>query len=259
MTLFPNLNSKENIKNSSISKPQIYPARVKNIILDSNNAEFKNINGYADIGSISFQPLTTFNDLNSENLYHAKPLWSNIKNYPIIDEIVLIINTISFESNSQINTSSYYYIPLPLNIWNNINHNILPDCNSYNLNPDNHKIVEKITKTLLPEEGDVLIEGRWGNSIRFSHTTPNKKNLNNSWSSMGSELDPIIVISNNHKNIEGTPWNPIQEDINNDGSSIYMTYGQEIPMEFACSNLQSLNITLAKPFDSTLNIPDTTF
>jgi hypothetical protein len=137
----------------------------------------------------------------------------------------------------------------------------MPDINKYDSNPKELNMGNTFkerddVRSLLPEEGDVIIEGRFGNGIRFSSTTPNKKINNNSWSSEGDFGKPITIITNNYNNSEGNPWNPAQEDINTDGSSIYLTSGQEILLDFACKNLQSLNITIANSFNSVLQIPD---
>ena len=84
-------------------------------------------------------------------------------------------------------------------------------------------------RPLLPFEGDVIIEGRWGNSIRFSSTVPNSF-VRNSWSLTGNLGDPITIIRNGQFNEPLMASNPIIEDIERDQSSIYLTSKQSLPL-----------------------------
>lgn len=252
---------KENFSNNSSTKSSstLFPARVKEIIINNDSDLYKN-KGWGFLGSIKFKPLYSGID-SSSDLLIAKPLFNNIKLLPLKEEIVLILPGPSYQLNTQNNSSEFYYFPYPLNIWNSTHHNALPDSTIYNINENELNLgknfIEKDNiQQLLPEEGDVLIEGRFGNSIRFSSTTPQKKQNNNSWSSEGVEGDPIIIISNNHNKTQKNNWIPIQEDINNDGSSIYICSTQEIPINYSCKNLQSFDITISDSFNTTLEIPD---
>lgn len=259
MSLYPNFNSQNKSQPSDTSNI-LFPARVKDVILSNNNKNFKNQNGWVGIGNIQFKPLYQGVDINNNSSLFAKPLFSNLKSYPIKEEIVLIINAPSQNLNNSPNSSDYYYFPFSIALWNNINNNAMPDITNYDFNPKElnfgSTFKEKIIRSLLPEEGDLLIEGRFGNSIRFSSSTPNKNNNNNSWSSIGQSGDPILIISNNHNPEDSNPWIPYQEDINKDGSSIYMCSSQEIPINLACKNMKSFNVTISNAFSNTLSIPD---
>ena len=81
---------------------------------------------------------------------------------------------------------------------------------------------------LLPFEGDKILEGRWGNSIRLGSTV---KNTPNTWSSTGENGDPITIIRNGQGNQTDEGWIPTIEDINNDDTSIYLTSTQKIPLQ----------------------------
>ena len=259
MSLGPNLNPHQSNKPKNNNNKGLFPARVKEILLSNTDRLFKKSNGWADIGMISFKPLYTVLDQNNKSDLFAKPLFSNIKNYPIKEELVLILNAPSIKLNTNPNALEYYYIPFPISLWNNMNNNSFPDISVYDIKKEidlGENFDDLIIRSLLPEEGDVLLEGRFGNSIRFSQTTPNKKINNNFWSSNGQKGDPIIIISNNHNKNESLPWNPIQEDINKDGSVIIMSSKQEIPIDYACKNLQTFNITLSSTFNPSLQIPD---
>jgi hypothetical protein len=89
---------------------------------------------------------------------------------------------------------------------------------------------------LLLFEGDKLLEGRWGNSIRFGSTV---KNTPNTWSTTGTNGDPITIIRNGQGNQTDEGWVPTIEDINNDDSSVYFTSTQKVPLEAASTSYNS--------------------
>jgi hypothetical protein len=85
----------------------------------------------------------------------------------------------------------------------------------------------------LPFEGDVIHEGRWGNSIRLGSTV---KGTPNNWSNAGVDGDPITIIRNGQGTQTPEGWIPTIENINNDNSSIYLTSTQNVPLNAASSN-----------------------
>ena len=91
---------------------------------------------------------------------------------------------------------------------------------------------------MLPFAGDVINQGRWGNSIRFG-STARSLGLNN-WSDSGKNGDPITILRNGQPK-DSTPkgWVPITEDINKDLASLYLTSTQQIPLSLSCENFLS--------------------
>jgi hypothetical protein len=80
--------------------------------------------------------------------------------------------------------------------------------------------------------GDIIHQGRFGNSIRFSSTKTNKTNA---WSQTNLPVEygnPILIINNgihdNPNNIES--FIPSIENPNDDKSSIYLTTTQQLPI-----------------------------
>ena len=178
--------------------------RVTDIILDPSHDRFEDYGQYDSIGTIFY---TTLNQSNSSTDSIAKPLFSFVKNYPLINETVLIM--FSGDKDNKIST---YYLPT-VNIWNHPHHNAFPDIqNNQNNNyeesilrrvenePINIKLGEYFQektniKPLLPYEGDTIIEGRFGNSIRFGSTNINDKvNTPNKCSNTCELGDPITII-----------------------------------------------------------------
>jgi hypothetical protein len=221
--------------------------RVVDIILDNTHPNFNSLGKWNSIGSIEFELL----DKKSNPSYKlwAKPLFSNIKNYPLINEIVLLFKAPNTNIDNMINSISYYYLP-PTNIWSSSHHNAYPnplskealDLNS----PQSEKtFVEKVDiHDILPFAGDVIFSGRFGNSLRFGSTV---KNGYNNWSSSGENGDPITILRNGQPLNSSESWDPQVEDINEDLSSIYFTSTQKINVKNLYKDFSSFSSTIIDP------------
>jgi hypothetical protein len=271
MSLYPSLQDIiSNDRGGTLGSPSpIFFARVKDIVLSANTQTenfFNEAGGWAGLGSIKFTPVGVTIDNKISKLI-AKPIFTNNSQYPLIGELVLILSAPSFNLNNDPGAKDFFYLTT-IGLWNSVSHNAFPDINTFNelirqgeteLKLGNTFKEKEGIKNLLPEEGDILIEGRWGQSIRFSSTT-SPKQPTNSWSSQGDLGQPITIIRNGQTqvDIDKNPWVPLYEDINNDGSSIYLCSGQDIPLELASKNLKSFDVTVGTAFNPSLQIPDYT-
>ncbi len=242
-------------------------ARVTDVCLNSNSDLFKTA-GWGGIGSISFQALNDQKPESGQNRVGstlALPMFPQFKNYPLVDEFVILFAGAGQSDPQSSGVKQFYYIPL--NIWNNPHYNGYPNTlnedpksqesdyeemqdgnpSTENNNPEKLPIngqsggqfVEKgDVRPILPFAGDQIIEGRNANSIRLGSTATTKGSIKNTWSSYGDEGSPILIIKNGQpENIEGDSWVPTVEDINRDPSSLYLTSTQKIPIVVATSNL----------------------
>ena len=76
------------------SKKNLIPVRVIDIILDNTHPRFEEFGQFDSIGSIIYTAVDkniTKENINNPNI--ARPLFSYIKHYPLINEIVLILTT----------------------------------------------------------------------------------------------------------------------------------------------------------------------
>jgi len=285
-SLYQSISSNSN-KGGNNKGNTFFFARVNDILLSTETKTenfFNDAGGWSGLGSIKFTQLGDINDNGEPTQLIAKPLFTNISQYPILEEIVMILQAPSDGLNTDPQSKTYYYLTT-IGLWNSTHHNAFPDIPNFNkkINVKNNNSIQQVEegsttstspdtevlkfgnsfkektdiRTLLPEEGDIMIEGRWGQSIRFSSTTTQKL-PNNSWSSQGELGSPITIIRNGQSKEKNTsaPWVPIYEDINKDGSSIYMSSGQDIPLELASKNLKSFDVTVGAAFNSALQIPD---
>jgi hypothetical protein len=252
-----NLNTKNdnNLKNSLGFT--ISTGRVVNIILDGDD--------YLSIGNIEYvnvesTPKDISNINPNANRSIAKPLLPNIKNYPLVNELVLILRLPDIGIKASTASKSVYYLNI-LSIWNHPHHNAIPFAEG-NFQPTEFKTYSqaflgspkvptnqptkiflgktfferKTVNPLLPFEGDVIYEGRWGNSIRFGSTVADNPN---NWSSVGLNGDPILIIRNGQGVDVGNGSKYITEDINTDLGSVYFGSTQKLPLGAASTSYVS--------------------
>jgi hypothetical protein len=181
--------------------------RVFNDPADQDNANiFKKIYpGNSGIGAVEFEFITNINNLSRG---YAKPLYTNQKLYPLINETIYLILGPTYTIPDNSNNRELYYIS-SFNAWNSSHINPLPITsndeitNSSELNNEYGKTfnIKDNIRSLISFEGDHILEGRWGNSIRFGSTVTNS-NTQSPWSLSGNNGDPIIIIRNGQTSVK---------------------------------------------------------
>jgi len=261
-----NINNGFEVSNAQIQANSIRAVRVLNIILDETHPRFKELGEWNGLGIIEYEDI--INPLPSPSLPIARPLTGNFKNLPLINEVVYLITLPNTEIESISSNTIEYYINI-VSLWNHPHHNAFPTFPN-TLPPTQQKDyiqteagnVRRVTdqsteiflgKTfkersnihpILPLEGDMIYEGRWGNSIRIGSTV---KDSPNNWSTVGEDGDPILIIRNGQGIQTEEGWVPTVEDINNDDSSIYSTSTQKIPLKASSTNYDSYKTAPTSP------------
>ena len=233
--------------------------RIISIVLDETHPRFKELGEWNGLGTIEYTLVDQPVPIN-QSYPTAKPYDPSVRNFPLINEIVLISSFPNTDIGEFSSSKIAYYVSI-VGIWNHPHHNAFPQ-NSNILPPSQQKdyvetlagSVRRVTdqstqiflgKTfvergnihpLLPFEGDRILEGRWGNSIRLGSTV---KNTPNTWSSTGENGDPITIIRNGQGKQTDEGWVPTIEDINNDDTSIYFTSTQKIPLKASSTSYSS--------------------
>ena len=136
-------------------------------------------------------------------------------------------------------TNETYY-QSPINAWNS------PQFNGLFAGADKEVLYNSFVEDgdfrgLQTFEGDYILEGRFGNSVRFGSTNKSGNQDLSPWSTNPVELqsNPILLLSNQHNyKMPGSELNV--EDINKDGSSIYLTSNQSIPLNIGNVVLSSI-------------------
>jgi len=253
---------------------KVTSGRVIDIILDENHPLFESNGGWSSLGTIFFEKIDISN-LTKSPLTKTKaiPLLPNFKQYPLVNELVLIFELPNKEIGLNSSLSSFYYIN-PISIWNHPNLNAYPnELDTSQVQASQNKTYQQIedgqvrrvtdeevkidynsplvggsfvpsgtVRPLMSYAGDFILEGRFGNSIRFGSTISGSTSnytssaINNNWSSEGSSGEPITILRNGQGEVDlPAPiplpgWYPTVENINIDKSSIYLTSNQLIPL-----------------------------
>ena len=201
----------------------IVPARVVDVILDDTHPEFDKYGKWTSIGAIKYRVLNRdIDENNSQNLPIAFPLQSHIKHIPLKNEIVLIVSSPSELLDESSNNVKNYYLDI-VNLWNHPHHNGFPDDTEQDieLGEDFQELAD--INPMRPFEGDIIFEGRQGQSLRFSTGIPNKT----PW--IGEQGNPITILSNGQITTD-EGFTTITEDINEDFSSLYLTSNQQVKL-----------------------------
>jgi hypothetical protein len=242
--------------------------RVKSVILGPKDEGYESP---ADIGKITYSLLysplnTSFAGYVSKPAY---PMWGFMKQFPVLNEIVLIFTGPSQALNDNSQNQQSFYFP-PYNLWNDSEQNAFPDLGELAAFQNQYAQASGYTtdstprpqfplgktfrlrevdnvRNIQPFEGDTVLQARFGQSIRFGSTNipPQVANSRNNipavngWSTpIGSNPnstngDPITIILNEQgPRPELGKFDNIIEDIEKDGSSIYMTSTQVLDLSF---------------------------
>jgi hypothetical protein len=214
-------------------------------------------------GTATVQLLQSLQLQGKDSVNGVLPFFPNIKNYPLVNEIVLILPLANVEFVRDFDDLTFYYVS-PLNLWNSNQSNPLPypkeqtksntqeksyqeveivgnpnkpsPVDSTPFKPGTYFNEDNIPNPTYPYEGDYILDGRFGNSLRFGNTVPTgSSNVTNNWSTVGKTGDPITILTN-RKHTSSPSFNFITENINLDGSSAYFTSTQQIPIEVSSQN-----------------------
>ena len=267
-----NSNTVGNTEELGTLNDKMVTARVVDISLNSNSQLFNQTGQWGGIGTIQYQLVSTptspivSNQSLSSNL--AKPLFPQLKNYPLVNELVILFRLPTTGDSQATGTYNYYYLN-SIGIWNHPEQNGIPDVYSTNTteSPSQNKSNDSIElgniqqpsdtpfqldlngnsggnfiekgniRPILSFIGDQIFEGRFSNSLRLGSTSPSQGSVVNNWSTTGEIGSPITILRNGQPKDLGEPgWLPITENINTDLSSIYLTSTQQIPIEISVAS-----------------------
>jgi len=226
---------------------ELEPIEVLDVFVDlEDDFPFTDENDNPDvnrIGTIRGRYVVSEHDQQVEDGYFF-PLDQNVIQYPVVGEVV-----IGFEFND----NRYYFSKLPAelnlpprsvdfnisntsglgNNFNTLNQNTPLD----QYRSGRYFTPDKDVTRLTPREGDTIISGRFGNTIRLGHNKIEKS-------------PNIKLVAGGFKNND----EPYFENLQNDNSSIYITTNEKVEYSKPTSDFKKLlNIDYDKPqlvFDS---------
>ena len=208
---------------------ELEPVEILDVHLDESKPPFpKTADGdpdYSFLGGILGRYVYSEQGLNVDRCKNFKPMNPSINTVPAVGEIVIGVQYLG-----------QYYYTTQLNVFGNPNFNSqhgisrlkrkntfkslfgLETPNTDDKSAELGYYLKKAedARKLLPHEGDVIIEGRHGNTIRIGSDIK-KENL-----------DSPNIILNVGQTIEGDTKVPVEEKIDTDGSSVYLTTNQKL-------------------------------
>jgi len=228
------------IKDSAVTTEffELEPVEILEVHLDETKETFPKLKGddegkpdYSYIGGIIGRYIYSEKGLMVDECRNYKPMNPNINNIPAVGEIVIGVKY--FDQN---------YYTTQLNLFGNPNFNTQhgksnpKNRSNRNVSKVGRQVLNmkdtgknsrqlgyyfdltKDSRKLLPHEGDVIIEGRHGNTIRIGSDIK-KENL---------DSPNIILNVGQSKDDFPNPKQPIEEKIDTDGSSVYLTTNQKL-------------------------------
>jgi len=213
-------------------------ARVVEVILESNDPSL--------IGSIYYRVIgSATSEESPDSLPIAYPSQGSIKKKPLKGEIV-VLESLPDSNLSTSTSSKKVYYTRTVDIWNHPSYNGYPDEFQPSTVGDlGRGVIEPTTvNPLRPFQGDTLIEGRQGQSIRFTGFKTELADGRNINPFVDDENNgkPLIVISNDQISTDNG-FDHIVEDVNEDSTSIYLTSDHTIPLNAASNKRDSYDTT----------------
>ena len=200
------------------------PVRVVDVILDDSHPSYVDTNS---IGAVHYNFIDKPLLREVTDLPLAFNANSHMQAIPIKNEIVLISSAPSTSAINNKSTDKTTYYHSIVGVWNSPNHNATPAANTEDTSLGDFQESDDVNP-LFPFPGDVLIEGRQGQSLRFT----GNKSSKNPFADDQNNTKPLIILSNGQKDV-GNGVDLITEDINEDFSSIYLTSDHRIKLKQA--------------------------
>ena len=210
---------------------ELEPVEILDVHLDESKSSFPKTSedkpDYAFIGGILGRFVYSEQGKTIDKCKNFKPMNPSINNLPAVGEIVIGVQYLG-----------QYYYTTQLNVFGNPNFNSqhgisrlkrkntlkslfgldTPNTDDKSAELGYYLKKTKDSRKLLPHEGDVIFEGRHGNTIRIGSDIKNE-----------NEDSPNIILNVGQSKDEfPEPKQPVEEKIDTDGSSIYLTTNQKL-------------------------------
>jgi muramidase (phage lysozyme) len=152
------IEDRSRIKKNTNGDVVFFSAIVEDIILSKEHPKYNIFGGNNSIGAIIYKLFNSNQTRNSNSLSYAIPLFSSNKSFPIKGEIVLVVAGLPTKVSQKKDSFTVNYYISDVNVLNNAFANVL--------NPNLTK--NESQSNILPKNGDVVTEGRFNNSLKFS-------------------------------------------------------------------------------------------
>jgi hypothetical protein len=207
--------------------------RVVKVLTDINDPDCTNpsmLNGvyYRDI-------LLNQREDFADTLQFAYQSSTTFKKLPLPGELVKLEKSSAKGSATTPGSKGTYWTDI-VNIWNHPYHGALPDTKQEDWQANLLGGIEEIKtiNPLQPNPGDIVVEGRLGQSIRIGGYGPHPQ-------AQGNSQKPTILIRNGQV-VTDNGIDYIYEDINKDANSIYLVSDHKVPLTAANNKRDSYDV-----------------
>merc|ERR1712078_351019 len=112
---------------------------------------------------------TNEDTISSSKLNLAKPLFPHLKNYPLVNEVVLIFKLPTNESIANMDGATAYYYITPMSLWNHPEQNAYPNPLKGDTSDSNKSGYEQIeagnTRKVNDESSEISLNGASGGTF----------------------------------------------------------------------------------------------
>lgn len=226
-----------------------HEAVVVDVVVNDEHPAYAS-DGY-NVGAIQFRALKSDAYREQDQLNWALPLESNITDYPLLNELVFIHSSLNrFYYSRKINVTS----GVSNHAIFGLNEELSPikkpsekasDRKKSTVNPRvddsgttqtlGKKFVVKKVYRLRSDEGDIIYEGRSGQSIRFGTSWKTGTMFQSTKNDQSPNL--LFRVGPDTSQEPKPQFGLVKEDINKDLSSLWMVSDQIIPLEYATSQI----------------------
>jgi hypothetical protein len=226
----------------------VHEAVVVDVIVNERHPEYA-ADGY-NIGAIKFRLIKSDMYKDDAKLHWALPMEANITEYPLLNEVVLITPSLNrFFYSKKINTSSrvtaqpMYGVNEEMSLppssaakvagyRRSVGTPLQAEKNKNKLG-NYFKDLDTVNR-LKHDEGDKIIEGRSGHSIRFGAAWQTETtNFKSSEKNQAPNILMRVGQSPTAKPTVNSPFGLVLEDINSDMSSFWMVSNQIVDLKYA--------------------------
>jgi hypothetical protein len=248
----------------------VQEAVVVDVIVNDEHPEYvASADGY-NVGAIKFRMLRSNMFRDNSLLNWAYPIDANVTDYPLIGEVVLIERALNrFYYHKKINTSSRttaHNFPF-------LNDEMSPSKAGGAGQADRNQVTagtpirqsgeqKSLGKYFIDDqtifrlrslEGDILYEGRHGQSIRMGAAYKTSKYFRSTEKNQAPNLLLRVGPSANERQTKGSIYGLVMENINRDLSSIWIVADQQVPLEFSTQSNRTIHAKSIPDFPNLLD------
>lgn len=208
-------------------------ARVIDIIMDANHPEYNERGASSALYGVFFREISRpYDEDRDSKTDFAYCQFDSITRIPLLGEIVSITAQPDSDRDLNANATKLYWTRV-INMWNHPHHSASPDPSVEEDNNFGEYFVEKTeVNPMQGFPGDLLIQGRHGNTIRLGGTNFDS----NIFSDEDNNGSAYNIFKAGQEPVE-PHFDPSVEDINKDKSSIYMMSDHKLELIEANVNI----------------------